>query len=189
MIFDSGLPSDRPWRGKLRLFSWPLVLENSEMRRLILAIRCFFRALRDPEFARSAGAKRPAAASKGDRPVHALEFLALLQEEGRWIDFLREDISQYGDEQVGAAARNIHSGCRKALEIFSIEPVIESREGEEFEVKAGFDPNACRLVGRVVGNPPFRGIVRHRGWKATDCRFPPAKPDPLVLAPAEIELP
>ncbi len=54
--------------------------------------------------------------SRRPRPSDgALRLLALLQQEGRLIDFLEEDIEPYSDAQVGAAVRAIHAGCRKAL--------------------------------------------------------------------------
>lgn len=44
----------------------------------------------------------------------ALQLLALLQKEARLIDFLQEEVSQFSDEEVGAAARVIHSGGQKS---------------------------------------------------------------------------
>ena len=45
----------------------------------------------------------------------AVYSLVLLQREGRLVDFLKEDISSYSDEQVGAAVRQIHASCSKVL--------------------------------------------------------------------------
>ena len=42
-------------------------------------------------------------------------FLAILQEQGRLVDFLMDDIKGYSDAQVGAAARVLHEGCRAVL--------------------------------------------------------------------------
>src|SRR5262249_49424094 len=42
----------------------------------------------------------------------ALGLLGVLQQEGRLLDFLEEDLGGYSDEQIGAAARGIHEGCR-----------------------------------------------------------------------------
>ena len=66
-------------------------------------------------------ARRRRAAGGGDRGGRclatdgALRLLGLLQQEGRLIDFLEEDIAPYSDAQVGAAVRAIHAGCRTAL--------------------------------------------------------------------------
>ena len=45
-----------------------------------------------------------------------LFLLGLLQREGRLLDFLQEDVSSFSDGDVGAAARVVHEGCRKALQ-------------------------------------------------------------------------
>ncbi len=114
------------------------------------------------------------------RPSEGLRVLALLQREGRLIDFVEEEIAAYSDAQIGAAARTVHDGCRKALrEYVKLEPVRIEAEGAPIEIPAGFDPQAVRLTGNVVGNPPFRGVLRHHGWRSPDG----------VVAPAEVELP
>jgi Domain of unknown function (DUF2760) len=121
----------------------------------------------------------------------ALRLLALLQEEGRLIDFLEEDIAPYDDAQVGAAVRTIHSGCRKALhERMQINRIYSEEDGAEVEVPTGFDPSAVRLTGNVHGQPPFRGTLQHGGWRATQVKLPEpsADLDPALLAPAEVEI-
>jgi hypothetical protein len=121
-----------------------------------------------------------------------LRLLAGLQKEGRFIDFLGENLAQYDDAQVGAAVRPIHEGCRQALrERITIERIYDRDEGSEVEVAAGFDPAAVRLTGNVKGEPPFRGTLQHSGWRATKVDLPATSGDldPTVLAPAEVELP
>ena len=63
-------------------------------------------------------------------------------------------------------------------------------EGAEVTVAEGFDPASLRLTGNVVGHPPFRGTLRHHGWKAASVKLSPpgAGQDATVLAPAEVEL-
>src|SRR5215831_3115113 len=46
-----------------------------------------------------------AAPRKPDATPGALQLLALLQREGRLVDFLAEDISGYDDASIGAAVR------------------------------------------------------------------------------------
>src|SRR5947208_2990234 len=41
-----------------------------------------------------------------------VSFLATLQERGRLVDFLMEDITTYDDAQVGAVARDVPEGCK-----------------------------------------------------------------------------
>ena len=121
----------------------------------------------------------------------AVQLLALLQRDGRLVDFLREDIQAYDDAQIGAAVRSIHESCRQVLtEHLNIEPVLSGQEGDEVSVPEGFDPSAIRLIGNVSGEPPFRGVLRHAGWRTTQVRLPdqPSGQDPKIVAPAEVEI-
>ena len=49
---------------------------------------------------------------------------------------------------------------------------------------------SVRLTGKVVGQAPFKGLLSHRGWRATRVQLPQLaeKHDARVLAPAEVEL-
>lgn len=121
----------------------------------------------------------------------ALQLLAILQREGRLVDFLQEDISNYDDGDIGAAARQVHEGCRKALERYlPLEPLRTEAESAPVVVEAGFDPAAVRLTGEVTGEPPFAGSLRHHGWRATEVKLPALaiELDPRIIAPAEVEL-
>ncbi len=151
------------------------------------------RSLASQPRAKSGPAPAPVAAAPAiTRPSFepAIQVLAALQREGRLIDFLQEDISSYDDAQVGAAVRNIHTGCRTALqENMEIRPIFREQEGTGVTVPPGFDARAIRLTGNVAGNPPFKGILRHRGWQAERVRLPGAEEkNSWVLAPAEVEI-
>lgn len=120
-----------------------------------------------------------------------LHLLSVLQREGRFVDFLQEDIEIYEDDQIGAAVRNIHRNCRKVIsKNLPIKPIAEGNEGEEITVEKGFDPDAIKLTGRVTGEPPFRGIIRHKGWRAQKLELPDlsAIKDPTIISPAEVEI-
>ena len=120
-----------------------------------------------------------------------LRLLTLLQREGRLLDFLMEDVQAYSDAQIGAAVRDIHRSCRKALQDHLVlEPVLNDAEGAEVTVPAGFDPSAMRLTGNVTGQPPFRGALRHHGWRVREVKLapPPSGQDEFVVQPAEVEL-
>ncbi|WP_300675149.1 DUF2760 domain-containing protein [Desulfoluna sp.] len=120
-----------------------------------------------------------------------LHLVSALQKEGRLIDFFNEDLSLYSDDQIGAAVRGIHESCVKTLEKYvSCGPVVDTPEGETITIPAGFNPEEIRLTGNVSGEPPFTGIVRHKGWKATQTEVPilSEASNPDVLAPAEVEL-
>jgi hypothetical protein len=122
----------------------------------------------------------------------ASELLILLQREGRFVDFLEQDIDGFEDAEVGAASREIHKGCRKVLrEHFGVAPVLEGvEEDDDVTVPAGFNPEEIRLVGKVKGKAPFKGVLRHHGWRAKKVQLPQVAPelDARVLAAAEVEL-
>jgi hypothetical protein len=124
-------------------------------------------------------------------PEHAaLRVLAFLQEEGRLIDFLTEDVAPYSDEQIGVAMRGIHASCAKALrDVVTLERILPGNEDDAVTLEAGFDAGAIRLIGNVGDAPPFRGTLRHGGWRAARIVVPSrAGVDPAVLAPAEVEI-
>lgn len=120
-----------------------------------------------------------------------LLILSMLQREGRFIDFLQEEVASFSDQEVGGAARVVHEGCRKVLrQYLTLEPVLKEGEGARVNVPAGFDANRIRLTGNVAGSPPFSGTLKHHGWIATDVKLPQVSPgiDHKVLAAAEVEL-
>lgn len=120
-----------------------------------------------------------------------LHLLSVFQREGRLMDFFSEDLDDYDDDQIGAAVRTIHDNCKKAVNKYlTSKAVISEEEGEEFTVEPDFDPNAIKLTGNVTGDPPFKGVVRHRGWKTTRLELPTlsSSRDPNIIAPAEIEI-
>ncbi len=172
--------------------------------RLLLALAACWRILIDPAFARTVARLRaggPEAVAQAPTPEPrrlleaepnaALQLLGLLQQEGRFIDFLQEDVAAYSDAEVGAATRVVHEGCRKALrQHFAIEAVRSEPEGTRVTLAEGFDASAVRLTGNVVGRPPFTGSLTHRGWRVTETRLPKvaAGHDLSILAPAEVEL-
>lgn len=121
----------------------------------------------------------------------ALQLLALLQREGRFVDFLEEDVSSFSDADIGAAARVVHAGCRKALrEHLSLEPVRAENEGAKVTLEDGFPADQVKLTGNVSGKAPYTGTLRHRGWRAASLTLPTAVDghDPRILAQAEVEL-
>src|SRR5215472_5610780 len=121
----------------------------------------------------------------------AVQVLALLQRDGRLVDVLEEDVSSYPDGQLGAAVRSIHSSCRQVLDRYiKLEPVLSSEEEHPVTVPVGFDPAAIKLVGSVSGQPPIRGLLRHRGWRVSQVTLPslPQGSGRAIVAPAEVEV-
>ena len=133
------------------------------------------------------------AAPANQAEAEIVSFLGLLQEKGRLIDFLMDDINPYTDAQVGAAARVVHAGCRSVLqEHFSISHVRAEEEGSKVEVPAGYPADEYRLTGRIAGQAPFTGTLVHRGWKTASVKLPRILRSDTArlpaLAPAEVEL-
>jgi hypothetical protein len=129
----------------------------------------------------------------GDDPIQigACRILSILQNKGRLIDFLEEDITSYPDAQIGTAVRSIHEDCGKALhEYVTLAPVMFEREGETVVVPERFDPSEIRLTGQITGGPPFEGTLQHPGWKVTGLNLPdyPKGQKHRVIAQAEVEI-
>ncbi len=124
-------------------------------------------------------------------PDAALQLLSLLQKEARFIDFIKEDIDQYSDADIGAAARVVHEGCNQAInEHFSMKPVRTEPENSKITLQEGFDASRIRLIGNIVGKPPFTGTLVHKGWEITDVHLPKITEghNVNVIAAAEVEL-
>lgn len=139
-------------------------------------------------------AKAPTAPKKSVAHHHrdgSLALLALLQREGRLVDFLQEEIESYDDADIGAAVRDIHRGCRRVLsEHLKLEAVMPGAEEDNVRVPEGFDPGEVRLIGDVKGEPPFRGVLKHHGWRVVESSLPKltGEVDRNILAPAQVEV-
>jgi hypothetical protein len=133
----------------------------------------------------------PASPPANAAAAEIIAFFGLLQEKGRLLDFLMDDITPYEDAQVGAASRVVHQGCRDVLrEHFDITPVCPSEEGSTVTVPAGDEAADYRLVGRISGEPPFSGTLVHKGWKTATVKLPRVAAGKRLpaLTPAEVEL-
>ena len=173
-----------------------LVAGRGSLARLGLACQAFFKIMGDAVTAEKVRPiltpPPPAPAKPPKLSGEPLRLLALLQREGRLLDFLIEDIAAASDEQVGAGVRDIHRKSQKVVkEHLTLEKVMAGEEEQPVVVPKGFDPSAIRLTGNVTGDPPFTGVLKHHGWrvKAYKLPTPPEGQDDLVVAPAEVELP
>jgi len=162
-----------------------------------IGLVCVFLAIRkQPQKPTPAAPSAPIAPPPAPpRPeAEIVAFLALLQEHGRLVDFAKEDVTSASDQQLGAAARVVHAGCRKVLDdYFEIAPLRSESEGSPVTLESGFDAPAHRLLGSVAAHPPYKGKLVHPGWAARSVKLPrvtgttDARPWP-VLAPAEVEV-
>jgi hypothetical protein len=164
-----------------------LAAENAELRRAYDDARA--------QLARAEQQQKAKVDKAADEEV--VGFLALLQSKGRFVDFVMDDVTKYPDAQIAAAARVVHQGCASVVrEYFDIKPVADAAEGAPLTLESDYDSRRFRLLGRVTGEPPFRGRLLHRGWLTTAVRLP--EPVPTVpgaapqargiIAPAEVEL-
>jgi len=185
---------------------------NGFWERIVFAFRCFLSILfhaqipddivqkvlkppgpvPQPPAAPTTSVSRPKEEDRGVPETfdRAIQMLALLQRDGRLIDFLAENISTYPDTQLGAAVRTIHDTCRQALDRYvKLESVLDSEEDQPVTVQTGFDPAVIKLIGNVAGEPPVRGMLRHKGWRVKEVNLPPLpQAGRMVIAPAEVEL-
>ena len=126
-----------------------------------------------------------------DHSERAVQLLALLQRDGRLVDFLMEDIATYDNGQIGAAVRDVHAGCRRVLDRYvTLDSILAGREGDPITMDSTIDVGAVHLVGNVTARPPFRGTLLHRGWRVERIALPPlGGPDVRsIVAQAEIEV-
>lgn len=120
-----------------------------------------------------------------------IHLLSMFQREGRFLDFLSENLDVYEDAQIGAAVRGIHENCNKVTRKYlSLQPVLDQEEGQTLTLQKGFDSTSVKLVGNIAGEPPFTGVIRHKGWKTAKLELPTlsASQDASLIAPAEVEI-
>ncbi len=171
-----------------------LIAGGGSLARVGLATKGFFRILGDAATAaKIAPLLGPPEPAKPPRLSGVpLRLLSILQRESRLLDFLLEDISGASDDQVGAGVRALHAKAQSVIkERLTLVPVLSGEEETTVTVPAGFDPSAISVTGNVAGQPPFKGVLKHRGWRVTDYKLPtpPEGQDDLVVFPAEVELP
>lgn len=159
------------------------------MNSFFSAIKAFFAVLKNPDLATKLIEPKKQEEKTSKQSQSHLKFLSMLQQSGRLIDFLKEDISSFSDEEVGACVRKIHADCAKLIEeTVTVRPVIDENEGQSIEISAQYDPTKIKLVGNV-GEPPFKGVVIHKGWKAHKLSLPKSSENlGDILYSAEVEV-
>lgn len=161
---------------------------------VVLALAIATAPMPEPPTIAVAEAMKPAALPeqpKANPHAEAVMLLGVLQEKGRFIDFLMEDLTPYSDADVGSVARTVHQGCKAAMnEHFQIEPVRPEGEGATLTLPAGYPADEIRLSGNLSGNAPFTGTIVHKGWKTKSVKLPRVlHADHLpVIAPAQVEV-
>ncbi len=185
--------------------------------RLGLALRAFWRALFDraageriaivldsPADARitpqPAAGHEPAKKTPSPAPVEtakpspaqspAITLLATLQRDARLIDLIYENLDQYQDAQVGAAARPCLKQCRQSLDrILKIEKLVPAAENESVAVPADASVARYRWIGESPASETGVAKLVHPGWRAASIQLPQwsgQAEDANILAPAQV---
>jgi len=181
--------------------------------RLMIAIRAFFAVLMNKETAEQTarlledGAvvadpkqqlkPEQKSAAQPSKPVStdparnpAITLLATLQREARLVDLIQEDLSQYSDAQVGAAARPCLQQCAGVFtRLFELQPVVAAAEGEMVDVGSNASSIRYQWVGEGTA---ASGKLVHHGWLATKIELPKWTGDDSdvnVVAPAQVQAP
>lgn len=182
------------------------VNEPGFISRLVFAVGCFVRLLVDARFAAAvrrlvhghglddASTEKPSKHLPAPVPVPVIDprasarvLLALLQREGRFVDFLEQPVDGFSDADVGAAARVVHAGCKKALAgRITVTPILAEDEGARVML-SGTEENVT-LAGAARAREGTFTVV-HRGWRLAHDELPTltAGHDGAVLQAAEVE--
>jgi hypothetical protein len=172
--------------------------------RLGIAIRAFFAALFDKSSAERIGLAlegQPAtpseptlpppaqsvAAKKRDRN-QAVTLLSALQREARLVDLIQEDLANFSDAQVGAAARPCLQQCAATLQrLLALEPVVDAAEGGTIDVGPDASPARYQWIGEGTSST---GKLVHHGWMAAKVELPEwtgDDDDATIVAPAQVQ--
>jgi hypothetical protein len=120
----------------------------------------------------------------------AIHILAEMQKEGRLIDFLKENLDDYNDEEIGGSVRSIHEGCKKAIDThIQMEKVLDQEEESTCRINKDYDAKSIKLTGRVSDTYPMKGSLVHPGWKVKEVKLTQkSKSTQNIIAPAEVEI-
>ena len=124
-----------------------------------------------------------------------IQLLNLLQQKGRFLDFLMEDILEHSDEDLGSAARFVHQGCSQIMkEYFKIMPLSEQKEGEQMVLEKDHDPYKFLLLEGTINQEQQEVKIIHRGWVTTNINLPKASKSNTsshntgIISPIELEI-
>jgi hypothetical protein len=174
------------------------------------AFRAFFAALFDREVserlqavldkpqvgAAAAITDTPAAPASGEiskkAPVSprsdAITLLATLQREARFVDLVKENLSQYSDAQIGAAARPCLQQCAATLDrLVGLRAIETAADGQSITVPEPASPSRYLWVGEGSGTT---GKLIHHGWEASHVELPQwsgHSTDAKVIAPIQVQ--
>lgn len=139
----------------------------------------------------------PAKASPQAKPLPAqnaaITLLATLQRDARLIDLIYENLDQYQDAQVGAAARPCLKQCRQSLDrILKIEKLVAANESDTIPVPADASVARFRWIGEAPASETATAKLVHPGWRAASVQLPQwsgQAADAEIIAPAQVSAP
>jgi hypothetical protein len=151
-------------------------------------------ALEAPRKAAGEPPSKPAEPPPEQKPAEprnpAVTLLATLQREARLVDLVREDLDQYSDAQVGAAARPCLQQTGAVLErVLGLQPLLDASEGDSVQVGEHPSPTRYQWLGESSAST---GKLVHHGWQATRVELPTwtgDADDAGVIAAAQIQAP
>lgn len=120
----------------------------------------------------------------------AVTLLATLQREARLVDLIHEDLGQYSDAQVGAAARPCLQQCAGVLKrAMGLQPLLGAADGETVDVPPDASPTRFQWIGEGTA---AAGKLVHHGWHATKVELPTwtgDASDANIIAAAQVQAP
>lgn len=130
----------------------------------------------------------PAPADLAPARSDAITLLSALQREARLVDLIQEDLTNYSDAQVGAAARPCLQSCASALSrLLGLAAVSDAGEGGLVDIGSDGSPARYQWIGEGGATS---GKLVHQGWQATRVELPTwtgAEADANVIAPAQLQ--
>jgi hypothetical protein len=134
-----------------------------------------------PVASAATAAPRPSPAAAAD-PT-ATQLLALLQRDGRLIDFLMEDVGLTVTRRSAPPSAPCMPAAGRRWSNTSRSVRRWTRRG--CPRHGGCERRCARikLIGNVSGQPPFAGVLRHRGWVVTRIDLPALRPAAASLPP------
>ena len=128
----------------------------------------------------------------------AIELLVALQREARFIDFIKDDLSDTNcsRDTLFEVVKMVHDRCAETCEkYFAIIPLVgEIKQGASKAPKgdSAHEKNTTQLKSTTedANSQPNKRII-HPGWYATRCDLPVwqgDKKDEFILAPREYEV-
>ena len=135
--------------------------------------------------------KEISSASKEEQGI--LDFIELLQRNGRFMDFVMGDITSIDDQTVGAASRVVHQGLSSLVkEFMSVESIRNEAEGESVQVGSDEALFNYNFIGGDDLSLPKEGRLVHKGWRISKLNLPKRTEDrsaqDKVVQRAEVEI-